>query len=651
MSLSKTVVLQKTARTIAIAAAVAAVVFPNVARAAEQFWKTDGTSGTWTNSNWGASASGPFTSSYTTNNDAHFTATSTVTFASATIGNVTVDANKTVTITAGGTATFGGTGSSGAVRTFDIGAGATLTWQSQNMTATSTAGIIKNGTGTLDLGSLTWTTSMNGGYTLNAGTLIVVGNKSLGNGALNLNGGTLQTSGTRDYAPTSIVIGGDFALAGTGNQNWDAASTVALGSDTRTITNNTTSGSRQFRGVISGSSGVGLTFNGNGINNDGGAQIYIGNVANTFTGPIAINGGEVVFNGDGALGATTSITLDGGRLTMASMNTGGTASALTAATISSSKNIFVGSTAGTSISVQGATGITTYDGIIADKLSSTGAWAKQGSGLLKLGGVSTYTGNTAINNGTLQLTTGNNRLPTGTAVSLGQAASVNVGTLDLNGFNQQIAGLNSTSGTNATASNNTVTSATAATLTVGGAGTYSYGDGTNANSGVITGAIALIKSGGGTQTLGDTNTYSGGTSVTGGTLIAGVAGTLGSGSVSVGINGTLEIANTTAGPGVSELSSAISNLALVDVQGSIVLDAGVNEFIGPRLQLGATVYTWAGTDLTFAAVGHGGVNVESSFLSGAGQLTLTPEPASMGLLGLGTIGLLARRRRLVVRPV
>ena len=80
------------------------------------------------------------------------------------------------------------------------------------------------------------------------------------------------------------------------------------------------------------------------------------------------------------------------------------------------------------------------------------------------------------------------------------------------------------SGTNATASNNTVTSATAATLTLGGSGTYSYGAGTNANSGVITGAISIVKSGSGTQTFGDANTYTGTTMISGGTLLVNVAG-------------------------------------------------------------------------------------------------------------------------------
>ena len=146
-----------------------------------------------------------------------------------------------------------------------------------------------------------------------------------------------------------------------------------------------------------------------------------------------------------------------------------------------------------------------------------------------LGGVSTYTGETLINNGSVKLDLGNNRLPTGTVVSLGQAANSNLGTLDLNGRSQEIAGLVSTSGINATASKNTVTSATAATLTINVANgvTHTYGAGTAANSGVLAGALSLIKIGGGTQVLGDANTFTGGTTISAGTLQVGAGGTTG----------------------------------------------------------------------------------------------------------------------------
>ena len=379
--------MKKTLTIIGLAAATLAG-----AQGADEYWRTDGTAGgTWTSTYWNiGSANATGGTGWTASNNAVFTANSTLTFATATVGNVTVADGVTVTVTKAGTLSLGG------VRTFDIGAGSALTWTTQPVTANSAAGITKNGAGTLNLGALTFSTNMNGGFTLNNGTLIVSGLKALGNGALALNGGTLSSSGGNAFTTTSIAIGGDFTLAGTGNDNYDAATTIALGSSTRTITNTTTAGSRQFRGLISGGAGAGLTFAGAGT-----GLTYIGNTGNTFTGPVAINGGEVVFNGDGALGATTSVTIDGGRLTMGTMDTAGVVTALTSATISSSKNIFLGSTASTAINISGAAGATTYNGVIADKSGSTGAWAKQGTGTLSLGGANTYTGTTTVTSGTL----------------------------------------------------------------------------------------------------------------------------------------------------------------------------------------------------------------------------------------------------------
>jgi autotransporter-associated beta strand protein len=72
----------------------------------------------------------------------------------------------------------------------------------------------------------------------------------------------------------------------------------------------------------------------------------------------------------------------------------------------------------------------------------------------------------------------------------------------------------------------TDSSATASTLTLGGSGTYAYGDGSTNNSGVIVGNINLVKNGAGTQILGDINTYTGTT-----TANAGILALSGTGSI------------------------------------------------------------------------------------------------------------------------
>ena len=543
----------------------------------------------WNAARWNNSADGPsYTSTYTPNQNVSFTA-GIYSFAgmgsSLNVGNITLGNNVSVNF-----ATIGSSFSTGgAVRTITLGSGSTFDFNSEAMSTTAGTGIIISGSGVFATGAYSSTANAQS-FTINGGTVIARGTTGLGNGAasvLNLNGGTLASNASRSFDNTrfggGIVIGGNVQFGELATNVTLASSTadlsfannVSLGGAVRTFTlgNN---GTQTFSGIISNG---GLTF---AANSGAGGRFDITGAANTFTGPININGGEVRFTVDGSMGnAANDIIIDGGRF--------GKASDATTVTLGADRDIFVGDGLGTSISSAG-TGILIYNKAIANKTGEIGSWAKQGGGTLSLGGVSTYSGDTAINNGILQLTTGNDRLPTGTVVSLGQAASANVGTLDLNGRNQQIAGLVSTLGTNATASKNTVTSATTATLDINVAegATKSYGDGTAANSGVITGLLALVKSGTGTQVLGDANTYSGGTTVNAGTLALSGSGTLGSTSGTVAIGaGTLDLG------GLSRTS------------GAFTLDSG----------------TLRNGTLTAASYGLNNSGTVSAALAGAGALT------------------------------
>ena len=438
------------------------------------YWRTDGTSGTWTTSSyWSSSPTSTGGSAWVSGSNAVFTANSTLTFATTTLGNVTVANGVTVTMTAGGTL------STTAARILDIGAGSTLTWTGQGWsTSASSVGFVKNGAGIWSIGAQSNAlNATNFGFTLNAGAIIVSGNNSLGgtNCALTINGGEIQSTGTRAFANT-ITLGGNHVHSGTGNATYSG--TVGLGAATRTITNSLTSGSRIFSGVISGTSGSGLTFDGSGA-----GQIYIGNTSNTFTGTITLNGGEVGFAAAGSYGnATNTIVVDGGRLSAVT-----TAGAASAYTLASTHAIQVGSSVNTSINNLSG-GTLTYNGVISDKTGAVGTWTKQGNGIFVIGGASTYTGATSINNGTVQLGI-TNALPTGTILNIGQAASVNTGTFDLNSLNQTVAGINSTTGASVVTTN-TITSSGSATLTLGGSGSYAYSDGTVNNSGII--SLSLI---------------------------------------------------------------------------------------------------------------------------------------------------------------
>ncbi len=264
------------------------------AHAADQYWRTDNSSASWTTSNWAASDAGPFTTAWSSGSDVFFTADSTITFATTTVGNVTLSDDVDVNVTSGGTLTLGG------VRTFDIGDGATLTWTSQSQSTASGnegAGIIKDGAGTLNWGAGPGTSNarFNGGFTLNEGAVIVSGNGSFGTGVLTINGGTIQSSGTRTFTSSSVVIGGDFAIAGTGDWNMDMD--VSLGGAVRTIDMDAT-GTKTWNGTVSGVGG-GLTFNASNT----GTHVFTG--ANNYTGGTTVNSGTLIIANNSGLGAAS----------------------------------------------------------------------------------------------------------------------------------------------------------------------------------------------------------------------------------------------------------------------------------------------------------------------------------------------------------
>lgn len=638
--------------------------------------------GAWFTDRWNNSADGPdYISAYTFNRNVSFTS-GAYTFAGMgggiNVGNITVANGVTVTFTSAAN-TFQ---TAGTVRTIDVGEDGVMDFSSQSFSTAAGVGFIKNGAGVLALSGNIYA----GGFTLNAGTVIMRGVNAMGGGAANLltlNGGVVASNATRTMDDTKygggIVIGGNVQFGeldsvvslASSSANLSFANNVSLGGANRTFTlgNN---GNQTFSGVISNSGSGGITF---AANTGADGRFEITNAANTFSGDITITGGEVRFATDGSLGdAENDIIIDGGRFATANSAT---------YTLGAGRRIFVGDGAGTSISAPGS-GTLTYNSAIADKTGETGSWSKQGGGVLELGGVSTYTGNTFINNGMVRLTAGNDRLPTGTVVNLGQAASNNLGTLNLNGFNQEIAGLNSVAGTNAATNNNIVESTAAAALTLGGSGDYSFGDGSNANSGVIRGAISLVKSGAGTQSLGDTNTYTGTTEVTGGTLIVNGDQSAATGAVTVATGGTLGGTGTIGGAttvesggfltgatngtvgeinfasglttesGSTWLIDLVQNVNgssdLVDVTGILNLNSSTLSLVTSGIYTVGNTYTIANYG---SRVGTFSNLAEGAFLSGyqisygANAITLTavPEPGTLGLLGLALGGFVIRRLR------
>ncbi len=211
---------------------------------------------------------------------------------------------------------------------------------------------------------------------------------------------------------------------------------------------------------------------------------------------------------------------------------------------------------------------------------------RQTSGYTVLHGALAHTAGTLIESGTLELGSGA-ALPTTDTVTL------TGGTLRLASDDQTIAALAGTGGEVQLANNRTLT------LTDTAARTF---------SGLVTGNGALAKTGSGTLTLDNANTYSGGTTLAAGTILVGHNTALGSGAVTLsgGHLGTTGGARTLANNFVLQSDTTFSGSDALTLTGNLTLARS--------------------RELTIAASAH--VTV-SGIISGAGR--------SLNKFGTGTL--------------
>ena len=116
-----------------------------------------------------------------------------------------------------------------------------------------------------------------------------------------------------------------------------------------------------------------------------------------------------------------------------------------------------------------------------------------------------------------------NALAIAAPLRIGQSTDAGNSFFDMNGFNQEVGGLDYIAGNGANTRGIVNNGASPSTLTINNPANFVYGNGGGTNpAGNISGNIAIVKNGAGSQTLaGAANTYTGNVTVNAGTLVAG----------------------------------------------------------------------------------------------------------------------------------
>ncbi len=211
--------------------------------------------------------------------------------------------------------------------------------------------------------------------------------------------GSSRFTPNNDFAAGTAFSGITFATT--------AAGPFALNGSSINLTGNITDNTQSFTHTISlplalqitptidiadlASLTIGSVISGGfGLNETGSGLLTLSG-ANTFTGPVTIgNGATLSISNDNNLGAGSSLAI----------NDGGTLKTTANVTLSSSRGLALGPGIATLDTRTGTT--LTYNGVIADN-GGTGGLAKLSFGNLTLGGANTYSGTTAVKNGTLTL--------------------------------------------------------------------------------------------------------------------------------------------------------------------------------------------------------------------------------------------------------
>ena len=542
-------------------------------------------------------------------------------------------------------------GTAGAVQVTD---GTNWTFSSANTYTTKTS----IATGSLTINSIR---NVSGGASsLGSVTTVANGTVQMGQAgaaaSLNYTGSGDTTDRVLDLQGATVTLD----QSGTGLLKFTSSLTSTITGNKTLTLQGSTAGTGEISGAIVDNSSTNKT-----SVTKAGTGTWTLSGTNTYTGTTTIGQGVLVANNSAAF-STSAVTLGNSGSNAAQINLGN------GVTISNALNF--GANAGLqgqsalqvkntdTATVSGAITITAAPANgghflsdagatlnITNTITSASANVIQRSGNLVLSGGGSYAGYFLTGNLKLGATNG---IATNASVTIGTSAD---GTLNLNAFNQTLAGVTKGASGNATITN---TGATPSTLTLANTGTVTYA-GTIING---TGGVSLVQSGSGTTVLSASNTYTGGTSVNAGTLQVGNANatngkvTLNGGNLTItsgityGVDGGLTFASNTNAT-VSAASGSASVQGFDVNSADIIVNTGVTASIDSSVGLLTNTFgiridstgdiSVAGVISGAGSVGGGAVNngtlvgtdQTALFKLGAGSLILTGASTFTGATG------------------
>jgi autotransporter-associated beta strand protein len=489
-------------------------------------------------------------------------------------GDTAVSAGRLVvngTLSAGaGALTIDGSG--GAEVVLDLGSQQTrtgtitMTGQNARLVSSTGAGSLVNNGGALQFGGGLISASISG-----TGGLNVTGGGSL-NSSNSFTGATTISGTTGWYGANTLFVVNAHALGAASGDLTISGGTVNLQDNTIARSGNVTiSGGTINAGTLSkdgGNFGIqGGTINAvlggtAGLVKSGAGTATFG-ASNSYAGATDLQGGTLSLSSNGRL-AAGAVTISNG-------------ASLDFATGSGQTNIVANDISGAGQLLNNNSSETRFTGSV----TSTGGLTIN-SGTVRIGNGGTnglYTGDTALNGGTLAFDRSDTFTYGGIISGSGSLAKVSSGTVVLAGNSTNFSGTLTIFAGTARIGDGATNGLFSGNTTVNGGGTLAF-DRSDASSysGTISGAGAVVKVNTGAMTLTASNSYSGSTTLFAGTLVADHASALGSGNITFssggGNTGTIRYTAASAGTDwASRIQNSTGTIRL-DTDGNNVALAG-----------------------------------------------------------------------------